>query len=374
MLDSWESVVDPENLGLKYIVKTPWFASPLEASSRTLNLRLKLISIISGSDVKRLNGLKVGGNALNPIDLKSYRIRSRNTIGDTYSKISIPVPNTEKYEQNIRHAKGLKITIIFIRSVTVNRFKNSFKNRTLKIKSKITGTRIVLYTRTILISTLKSPDRSRICISVFLCVFQSVPVRSFGWVSMREYLYNINNTLSNSLSLYTITNIWPVKKMGNFRDRLLLSSSTGEKNSQKKITIFLENIARPKLSRRSQISVFTFKTPVLYTSIWYQHWYSISGVLTQISKCILTQTETYTWNTDNSHFTFYYIYSNTIKKYTFESFESFEAFVKKTIKKSKIKYTKKHHHWIRNKIHIYKINRWSKKKHAQNWERWIKNR
>ena len=127
MLDSWESVVDPENLGLKYIVKTPWFASPLEASSRTLNLRLKLISIISGSDVKRLNGLKVGGNALNPIDLKSYRICSRNTIGDTYSKILIPVPNTEKYEQNIRHAKGVKITIIFTRSVTVDRFKNSSK-------------------------------------------------------------------------------------------------------------------------------------------------------------------------------------------------------------------------------------------------------
>ena len=177
MLDSGESVVDPENLGLKYIVKTPWFASPLEASSRTLNLRLKLISIISGSDVKRLNGLKVGGNALNPIDLKSYRIRSRNTIGDTYSKISNPIPNTEKYEQNIRHAKGVKITIIFIRSVTVNRFKNSSKNRTSKIRSKITGTRIVLYTRTILVSTLKSPDRNRICISVFLCVFQSVPVR-----------------------------------------------------------------------------------------------------------------------------------------------------------------------------------------------------
>ena len=178
LLDSRVSVVNPENLGLEYIVKTPWFASPLEASSRTLNLRLKLISIISGSDVKRLNGLKVGGNALNPIDLKSYRIRSRNTIGDTYSKILIPVPNTEKYEQNIRHAKGVKITIIFIRGVTVNRFKNSSKNRTSKIRSKITGTRIVLYTRTTLISTLKSPDRSRICISVFLCVYQSVPVRS----------------------------------------------------------------------------------------------------------------------------------------------------------------------------------------------------
>ena len=39
-----------------------------------------------------------------------------------------------------------------------------------------------------------------------------------------------------------------------------------------------------------------------------------------------------------------YIYSNTIKKYTFESFESFEAFVKKTIKKAKTNIQKKHHH------------------------------
>ena len=157
---------------LRKMTDTNATASHLEASSRTLNLRLKLISIISGSDVKRLNGLKVGGNALNPIDLKSYRIRSRNTIGDTYSKISNPIPNTEKYEQNIRHAKGVKITIIFIRSVTVNRFKNSSKNRTSKIRSKITGTRIVLYTRTILVSTLKSPDRNRICISVF-CAYSN---------------------------------------------------------------------------------------------------------------------------------------------------------------------------------------------------------
>ena len=112
----------------------------------------------------------------------------------------------------------------------------------------------------ILNPTVKSTD----CIkSVFKCRvrikigtrWRSVVDRNM----VREYLLDMNTNIS-SLSLFTRSQML-TGKSGKFPFSSFYSYSTGEKNWYKKMfTIFLENIARQKLSRRSQIFGLHYKT------------------------------------------------------------------------------------------------------------------